>query len=103
MPAGSASSYDEDDDVHDTDDNDGNDDDNDNGGYSDNGKGNGNDHYLRFACGAIGFRHFSSSPLRQFCHKSWMCGSAGLWFRRNGSLKTPRFTVGSLKHPVLNI
>ena len=49
---------DEDDGVHDNDDNNGNGDDNDNGGDIGNGKGNGNDKYLSFALGAIGFRHF---------------------------------------------
>ena len=43
------------------------------------------------------------SPGLWFRRNGSSCSSAGLWFRRNGFLKTPCFTVGSLKHPVLNI
>ena len=111
VPGGDAISYDEDDDVHDTDDNNGDDDDNDNGGDTDNGKGNGSDHYLSFAFGTIVLGIFPHRRYESFVTNPGMCGSAGfgmygsagLWFRRNGSLKTQRFTVGSLKHPVLRI
>ena len=72
-----ASRCDEDDDAHDTYDNNGNDDDNDNGGDAGNGKGDGNDHYSSFCVWCHCFGHFSSSPLRKFCHRSWDVWFAG--------------------------
>ena len=77
VPAGDAIRCDEDDDAHDTYDSNGNDDDNDNGGDTGNGKGDANDHYSGVCVWCHCFGHFSSSPLRKFCHRSWDVWFAG--------------------------